>query len=112
MSSSSTTTTTTPSPRPLYFWRPHTEGTGYLSQWYPSPFPISSTHYATHYATAEMWMMVQKARLFGDEETAAQMLSTEDPKVHKALGRKVRGFQEGKWDARKWCFLYIFLFLF
>lgn len=44
-------------------------------------------------------MMVSKARLFGDAEIAAQMLDTVDPKAHKALGSKVRGFKGEVWDA-------------
>ena len=44
-------------------------------------------------------MMVQKARLFGDEGIAERMLGTTEPRVHKALGRKVEGFDGGKWDA-------------
>jgi hypothetical protein len=79
---------------PVYFWKP-AEGNGYLGQWYPSEF----THAGDTYATAEMWMMVQKARLFGDEEIAKQMLGTVDPKAHRALGRKVEGFDGEKWDA-------------
>lgn len=47
---------------PVYFWKPD-QGNGFLGQWYPSPF----VHEGETYATAEMWMMVQKARLFGDE---------------------------------------------
>ena len=43
-------------------------------------------------------MMVQKARLFGDEAVAKEMLRTSDPKAHKALGRKVRGFDGKVWD--------------
>lgn len=43
-------------------------------------------------------MMVQKARLFGDEGIAKNMLDTTDPKEHKALGRLVEGFDDGKWD--------------
>jgi ribA/ribD-fused uncharacterized protein len=78
----------------VYFWKP-ADGNGYLGQWYPSPF----THEGDTYATAEMWMMVSKARLFGDEGIAKSMLRTSDPKVHKALGRKVQGFDGGKWDA-------------
>lgn len=92
-----TTSTSNPShPRPVYFWRPHEEGTGYLGQWYPSPFIVSNETYAT----CEMWMMVQKARLFGDEEIAKQMLQTTDPKTHKALGRKVKNFDGARWDKR------------
>lgn len=45
-------------------------------------------------------MMVQKARLFGDEDTAKRMLGTTDPKEHKSLGREVQGFVEGAWDER------------
>ncbi|KAF2799592.1 DUF1768-domain-containing protein [Melanomma pulvis-pyrius CBS 109.77] len=87
---------TSPSPDPVYFWRPH-EGHGYLGQWYPTPF----THNGDTYATAEMWMMVCKARLFGDEEIAQQMLRTESPREHKSLGRKVGGFDAQVWDAEK-----------
>jgi ribA/ribD-fused uncharacterized protein len=90
------TTTSTPSPpsRPVYFWRPNEEGTGYLGQWYPSPFTVSGDTYAT----CEMWMMVQKARLFGDEAIAKQMLQTTDPKTHKDLGRLVGNFDNAVWD--------------
>ena len=48
--------------QPVYFWKP-TQGNGYLGQWYWTPF----THEGEEYVTAEMWMMVGKARLFGDE---------------------------------------------
>ena len=104
MPTSTTTTPTTSSPKhpksqqqdqaqdqPVYFWRP-TEANSYLGQWYPSPFTVDGETYAT----AEMWMMVQKARLFSDEKVAKQMLGTTDPKVHK----KVRGFEGGVWDER------------
>lgn len=51
-------------------------------------------------------MMVQKARLFGDEEVAKRMLATRDPKAHKALGREVRGFEPGVWDERMYSSLF------
>ncbi|KAF2661153.1 DUF1768-domain-containing protein [Lophiostoma macrostomum CBS 122681] len=86
----------TPTSTPIYFWKPH-EKNGYLGQWYTSPFSISGSTYRT----AEMYMMVQKAALFGDSKIAAQMLKTQDPKTHKALGRKVRGFDEGVWESNR-----------
>lgn len=100
-------TTPTPTPKkpteannkPVYFWRPHTPN-GYLSQWYSSPFTLNGETYAT----AEMWMMVQKARLFKDEAVALKMLGTTDPRRHKALGRQVKGFSEGVWDDRTFIF--------
>ncbi|KAF2133378.1 DUF1768-domain-containing protein, partial [Dothidotthia symphoricarpi CBS 119687] len=83
-------------PQPVYFWRPQ-DANGYLGQWYRGAF----THEGDTYATAEMWMMVQKARLFGDEAIAKKMLATTNPREHKALGRSVRGFSEGVWDEHK-----------
>lgn len=85
--------------QPVYFWQPHKEG-GYLGQWFPSPFTVDGERYAT----AEMWMMVQKARLFGDEESASKMLATEDPKTHRELGRLVEGFEEEKWEDSMFMF--------
>ncbi|KAF1920823.1 hypothetical protein BDU57DRAFT_415526, partial [Ampelomyces quisqualis] len=89
---------TTPPAQPIYFWRPHASN-GYLSQWYPSPFTLSGP--TEHYATAEMYMMVRKARLFGDESTAQKMLQTADARVHKRLGRRVQGFDDEVWDQHK-----------
>ena len=49
--------------RSIYFWREYGHDYGFLSQWYESAWE----HEGTTYISAEMWMMVQKARLFGDE---------------------------------------------
>ena len=48
---------------PIYFWREFEEPHGFLSQWYDSAFEVEDETYHS----AEMWMMIQKARLFGDE---------------------------------------------
>lgn len=80
----------------VYFWRPH-DANGFMSQWYKSPFE----HEGITYQTAEMWMMIQKAKLFEDEEIAVKMAKTTDPKEHKALGRKVKGFDKNVWDREK-----------
>jgi ribA/ribD-fused uncharacterized protein len=51
---------------------------------------------------AEHWMMFQKALLFGDYEVAREVLEITDTgssamRDVKALGRKVRNFEEKKW---------------
>lgn len=51
------------SSEPLFFWREFEEPYGFLSQWYESAFEVDGVTYET----AEMWMMIQKAKLFGDE---------------------------------------------
>jgi ribA/ribD-fused uncharacterized protein len=53
------------------------------------------------YATAEHFMMAEKARLFGDEDTRAQIIRAASPKLAKQLGRQVRNFKEEVWrDVR------------
>ena len=49
--------------KPLFFWREFEEPWGFMSQWYDSPFEVDGVMYAS----TEMWMMIQKAKLFGDE---------------------------------------------
>lgn len=81
----------------LFFWGHRTPGPGYLSQWWPSPFTIGGTAYAT----AEHYMMAEKARLFGDEETAAAIIAASPPSRAKDLGRRVRNFDERTWRANR-----------
>ncbi len=68
-----------------------------LSQWYPAPFE----HAGVRYATAEHWMMAEKARLFGDDEVARAVVADDDPRAAKRLGRAVRGFDEARWTERR-----------
>lgn len=68
-----------------------------LSQWFPASFEVDGQVYPT----AEHWMMAGKARLFGDDEMLAAILAAEDPGKAKALGRKVRDFDQERWaEAR------------
>jgi len=84
----------------LFFWghRPHPSGQpgpNCLSQWWPAPFTVDGVHYRS----AEHWMMAEKARLFGDERSAAAIIAAESPKEAKALGRSVRGFDGARWET-------------
>lgn len=85
-----------------FFWRgtPSPDGRttdACFSQWWMGDFVVDGVSYAN----AEQWMMAGKARLFGDEEVLAEILAAHDPGTIKALGRKVRGFDEGLWRARR-----------
>ncbi|TDC77362.1 NADAR family protein [Streptomyces hainanensis] len=88
------------SPEWLMFWghQPRADGrlgAGVLSQWCPSRFVVGGVEYAT----AEHWMMAGKARLFGDAESEARILAAGHPAEAKKLGRRVRGFDEERWQA-------------
>jgi ribA/ribD-fused uncharacterized protein len=85
----------------LFFWghQPpeHGVSASCFSQWYVAPFVLGGDRYAT----AEHYMMAEKASLFGDLATRDQILRAPNPKAAKALGRKVRGFDESAWvEAR------------
>ncbi|QXJ24511.1 NADAR family protein [Actinomadura graeca] len=71
---------------------------GRLSQWYPSPFTLDGVEYAT----AEHYMMAEKARLFGDRRTEAEILRDLDPRRAKGLGRRVAGFDEQTWARHRY----------
>ncbi|MHC5903307.1 NADAR family protein [Streptomyces sp. S6] len=86
----------------LHFWghRPSADGrvgAGCLSQWWKSPFTVAGVHYAT----AEHWMMAEKARLFGDAEAEARVLAAGHPSGAKNAGRRVRGFDDAVWARER-----------
>ncbi len=76
----------------------HTFWGGPFSQWEISPFE----HQGDTYVTAEHFMMVQKARTFGDKEAERRMFSTDDPRAVKAVGRDVRVYSDPVWAARRY----------
>ena len=57
---------------------------------------------ADSYLYMEQYMMAAKAELFGDKEIRDQILKCNDQKQIKALGRKVRGFEQKVWDKFKY----------
>ncbi|XP_071828522.1 N-glycosidase Npun_R5314-like [Apostichopus japonicus] len=68
-----------------------------FSQFHPADFEVSGVKYNC----AEQYMMHQKAVLFGDDEIAPQILSAEKPGQMKALGRKVKNFDEQIWRKNR-----------
>ena len=88
-------------PEYLLFWGHTPRGPGIgkhvMSQWWPARFVVDGIGYAS----AEHYMMAEKARLFGDEESRARILAAPAPATAKALGRKVRGFDEKLWEERR-----------
>ena len=85
-----------------YFWGHRARADGRLSdavfsQWWSCRFELDGRVYRT----AEQFMMAEKARLFGDDEARSRILGEADPSRCKALGRKVRGFDEERWVAAR-----------
>ena len=85
----------------LFFWGHQPAKSGVtaacFSQWYQAPFVVDGQHFPT----AEHFMMAEKAALFGDHDIRSQVLRADSPAAAKALGRKVRGFDEATWVANR-----------
>jgi len=78
------------------------ESNGYLSNWYLSEFVKAGVTYSS----MEQYMMYQKALVFGDSETAEQILSTTDVGKIKALGRSVSGYNDTVWNGLRQIVVY------
>jgi ribA/ribD-fused uncharacterized protein len=85
----------------VFFWSHQSDKSGVnascLSQWYDAPFSVEGQRYAT----AEHFMMAEKAALFRDKATRQQILAAPNPGAAKALGRKVHGFDESLWERHR-----------
>ncbi|SMC29430.1 conserved hypothetical protein, ribA/ribD-fused [Andreprevotia lacus DSM 23236] len=91
-------------PEFLFFWgHRHNKRGGVtaacLSQWFPAGFTLDDVYYHT----AEHYMMAAKARLFDDAAILAQILANADPRSVKALGRKIKGYDDARWQAHRYC---------
>jgi ribA/ribD-fused uncharacterized protein len=89
-------------PRYVCFWGHRAKsgraaGPHMLSQWWQSEFEAGGVRYAT----AEHYMMAEKARLFGDDGMRARILAAPSPGAAKALGREVKNFTEAEWEAHR-----------
>jgi ribA/ribD-fused uncharacterized protein len=70
---------------------------GWLAPWTPTPFETS----AGEFGSAEQHFMHAKAMLFGDHAVADRIMRTASPGQARELGRRVRGFQEEMWIAKR-----------
>ncbi len=72
-----------------FFWG------GIFSQWEQTPFLVDGVEYNC----CEQYMMAHKALLFGDESTYDLIMLEKNPKIQKAHGRNVKGFDKDRWEA-------------
>jgi ribA/ribD-fused uncharacterized protein len=80
----------------IFFWGHKNGPFACFSNWYPLSFVDEHGH---RFANSEVAMMRAKAKLFDDERAGAELLGVSDPKKAKAIGRRVRGFDDEIWHA-------------
>lgn len=78
------------------------EMNGYLSNWYLADFVWNGIRFSS----MEQYMMYRKAILFGDAETAGQILTTGHAGKIKALGRTVRAYHDTLWNGVRQIIVY------
>ncbi|KAK3107123.1 hypothetical protein FSP39_011692 [Pinctada imbricata] len=76
-----------------FFW----SGNSVFSQWYRCNMVIDGIRYNC----AEQYMMHQKAVLMGDKESANLILSSNNPREQKQIGRRVKHFKETLWNEKR-----------
>ena len=68
-----------------------------FSQWYRCAFAENGRTFSC----AEQYMMHGKAMLFADDAVAAEVMAADHPREHKALGRKVKRFDDVVWKRER-----------
>lgn len=68
-----------------------------FSNWYPSVFVVGDLTFTR----MEQFMMYHKAILFGDQEIADEIMATDDPARHQALGQLVKNFDLKIWKQNR-----------
>ena len=83
----------------VFFWQAFSSGdkitSSCMSQWYKSTITIDNKIFCN----MEQYMMACKAELFNDDLILEKIMNESDPKNIKALGRKVRNFDEIIWKS-------------
>ena len=77
----------------VFFCRPF-EPNGYLALDFQASFVVDDEKYIC----AEQFVQVKKAEFFDDHKMRAEILSVDDPKTHRDLGRKIKNFSSYKWQ--------------
>lgn len=83
----------------VFFWSNDSP----FSQWHKASFTLNNIKYSS----AEQFMMAKKAELFGDKEKVNEILSTNDVRKQKELGRQIKNFDESIWNDNKIKIVYI-----
>lgn len=73
-----------------FFWNEE------FSNWHLSNFKVKGITFNS----GEQWMMYGKAKLFKDDETAALIMKSKDPREIKKLGKLVKNFDLEEWTNR------------
>ena len=87
----------------IFFFGPE-NNFGFLSNWYKVEFNLEFRNIREEpflFSNVEQAMMAGKASLMDDKESFNKIIKETEPKKVKALGRKVKNFDEKLWNKYK-----------
>ncbi len=70
-----------------------------FSNWHSNPAQFVDPITGLTFENTEQYFMWAKAKFFGDEAITAEAIATPDPRAVKALGRKVRKYNDKAWEC-------------
>ena len=82
-----------------------------FSNWYPSTFTFSKEDFIKYlgvdsekktFVSVEQGLMFGKAILFEDTDLSMKIMKTDDPKIIKDFGRKVKGYDQDIWASHRY----------
>lgn len=76
---------------------------GFLSNWATCKF--TDPNGVKIFSNTEQAFMYYKAVVFGDLNTAAEILNTPEPDAAKALGRKISGYNDKMWECLRYGYM-------
>ena len=80
---------------PVFFWKTNQKN-GLYCQWFLCDMVVDGVAYNC----CEQYMMAQKAELMGDHASKRRIMEEPSPWKQKALGRKVKHWDEKLWNAK------------
>ena len=81
----------------VYFWGE------WPSNWFPCFFTVEYEGKEYKFYNSEQYFMFIKAKTFGDDEIANEIvLKGKNPKTAKALGRKVKNYDDKVWSETRY----------
>lgn len=80
-----------------FFWQTESP----FSNWHRSRFSEG----VMNYSNAEQYLMFHKAFLFADDEVAKEIMEAKHPREMKALGRKIKNFNNDVWNEYKYAIM-------
>ena len=81
----------------IYFWGE------WPSNWFPCFFDVTYEGKKYKFYNSEQYFMFIKAKTFGDDEIANEIVANgKNPKTAKALGRKVKNYDDKVWNEKRY----------